>query len=76
MPASEQLESARLQLHWNKRALEGVTWAIHPTDLRELRRLIGEDVRFLGLLFTVAADPDLAGAGPRLIWPDEWPNEW
>ena len=76
MPANEQVDSARTQLEWNERSLEGVTWAIHPVDLRELRRLLGEDVRFLGLLFTVAADPELEGVGPRLIWPDEWPESW
>lgn len=75
MPAAFQVESARQQLEGNRRPLEGSTWAIHPRDLAELT-MIGDAVHLHGRWFTVAADPDLAGEGPRLIWPDEWPEEW
>lgn len=76
MPASEQVESARTQLEWNQRDLEEATWAVHPVDLEELRSVIGDATSLHGLWFTVAADPELAGAGVRLVWRDEWPDNW
>lgn len=76
MPAEDQLEEARLQLHWNKRDLEGATWAVHPRDLAELRTAIGDATALHGLWFTIVGDPELEGMGVRLVWPDEWPDEW
>src|SRR5680860_629761 len=76
MPAAEQIESAAAQLEWKTRDLKGATWAIHPTDLEELRTVIGAAVHLQGRYFTIAADPELVGMGPRLVWSDEWPDEW
>lgn len=76
MPAAEQLASAQMQLDWNDRDLEGVTWAVHPRDPEELRTVIGHATSLHGLWFTVVADPELEGEGVRLVWPDEWPDNW
>ena len=76
MPAADQLAEAALQLEWNARDLEGATWAVHPRDLTELRRVIGDATALHGLYFTIVADPELEGFGVRLVWADEWPESW
>jgi hypothetical protein len=76
MTATQQLQSAQLQLDVVSRSLDGVTWAIHPLDLEELRTAIGQNTHMASLPFTVAADPGLEGRGPRMLWPGEWPESW
>lgn len=77
MSAAQQLQSARFQLEAVARPLDGVTWAIHPMDLEELRFAIGQDAESMASLrFTIVADPRLEGKGPRLLWPGEWPETW
>ncbi len=62
MPADEQLDEARAQLEVVVvEELEGARWAIHPRDLAELRRAIGDAERFHGLWFLITAHPDLEG---------------
>lgn len=77
MTATQQLQSAQHQLEAVHRPLDGVTWAIHPMDLEELRFAIGQDAESMASIrFTIAADPSLEGKGPRLLWPGEWPEIW
>jgi hypothetical protein len=69
MPAAEQLQEAHAQLDVVVlRELVGARWAIHPRDLAELRRAIGDAERLHGLWFLITAHPDLEGQGPQLVW--------
>ncbi len=76
MTTTQQLQSVQHQLEAVSRPLDGVTWAIHPLDLEELRTAIGDATDMASIRFTIAADPNLEGKGPRLLWPGEWPVAW